>query len=234
MRDMVEVARCGVSDCEKRAVASRDSHPLCRKHFIDSCYAELETYISRLKEHRLREVSPESAWRFIHECMREADRIEQSAGDLDEAERRQLVGLILGAAELGCHVRRSPRRAALIAIRLHCEKPARPWEEETETRLISRYGALVTCQQRVEIDQRLRVVRMDNGREAHARVAWYQRKRRGQPEAGGSRQQRELTALWLLVGILALLAKLASENSLPSVMSSAAWRLWKSFRDGRS
>jgi hypothetical protein len=34
----------------------------------------------------------------------------------------------------------------------------------------------------------------------------------------------------LLVGMLALLAKLASENSLPSVMSSAASSLWKSFR----
>jgi hypothetical protein len=34
----------------------------------------------------------------------------------------------------------------------------------------------------------------------------------------------------LLVGMLALLAKLASENSLPSVLSSAASSLWKSFR----
>ncbi len=181
---MVEVARCGVSDCEKRAVASLDSRPLCRKHFIDSCYAELEAYSSRLREHRLRDVSPESAWRFIHQCMREADRIEQSVEDLDDEERRQLVGLILGAAELGCHVRRSPRKAASITIRLHSDKPARPWEEETETRLISRCGALVTCQHPVEIDQRLRVVRMDNGHEARARVAWHQRKRRSGPEVG--------------------------------------------------
>jgi len=180
----VEVARCGVSDCDKGAVASLDGLSLCRKHFIDSCYGELEAYRSRLKENRLRDVSPESAWRFIHECMREADRIEQSAQDLDDEERKQLVGLILGTAELGCHVRRSPRRAASIAIRLHCEKPVRPWEEETETRLISRCGALVTCQQRVEINQRLRVVRMDNGHEARARVAWCQRKRRGLPEVG--------------------------------------------------
>jgi hypothetical protein len=33
--------------------------------------------------------------------------------------------------------------------------------------------------------------------------------------------------------MLALLAKLASENSLPSVMSSAASSLWKSFRADR-
>ena len=180
----MEVARCGVSDCEKRAATSLDSRPLCRKHFIDSCYAELEAYRSRLRDHRLSAVSPESAWRFIHECMREADRIEQSAEDLDDEERKQLVGLILGAAELGCHVRRSPRRATPITIRLHSEKPARPWEEETKTWLISRCGALVTCQHPVEIDQRLRVVRMDNGHEARARVAWCQQKRRGLPEVG--------------------------------------------------
>ena len=180
----MDAARCGVSECEKRAVASVDAHPLCRKHFIDSCHAELEAYNSRLKENHLGGVFPESAWRFIYECMQQADRIEQSAEDLDDDERRQLVSLILSTAELGCHLRRSPRRATSIAVRLHCEKPARPWKEETETRLISRCGALVTCQQRVEIDQRLRVVRMDNGREARARVAWCQRKRRGQPEVG--------------------------------------------------
>ena len=181
---MGETAPCGVSECQKRAVASLDAHPLCRKHFIDSCYAELEAYSGRLKENRWGDAFPEWAWRFIYECMQQADRIEQSAEDLDDEERRQLVSLILSAAELGCHLRRSPRRAATITIRLHCEKPARPWEEETETRLISRHGALVTCQKRVEIDQRLCVVRMDNGREARARVAWCQRKRRGQPEVG--------------------------------------------------
>jgi len=64
------------------------------------------------------------------------------------------------------------------------EKSDRPWEEETQTRVISRYGALVKCQHAVEADERVRVVRADNGRQAHARVAWHQRKGEGPPDVG--------------------------------------------------
>ena len=87
-------------------------------------------------------------------------------------------------AALGCHLRRSPRRAASIRIRVQSKGSTKQWEEETETRLISRHGAFVGFQHPVQIGESLHVVHMENGREAQARVAWYRRKRRGQSEAG--------------------------------------------------
>ncbi len=183
-RAMTETEQCSVPGCEQIAAASLHARPLCRKHFISTCRAELEAYDLRLKENRLGDVSPESAWRFVQECMRQADHIDQTAEDLDEFERDRLLDLLLGAAELGRHLRRSPRRVASIPIRVCSEKSDRPWEEETQTRVISRYGALVKCQHAVEADERIRVVRADNGRQAHARVAWHQRKGEGPPDVG--------------------------------------------------
>ncbi len=182
---MAETEHCNVPGCERLAAASLDSHPLCRQHFISSCCAELEAYTRRLKENRLGEVLPESARRFVHQCARQADSIEQSARDLDDLERAQLLDLILRAAELGRHLRRSPRRVTSIPILVRHEEPGQPsWEEKTETQLITRYGALVKCQHPVEINERLSVVRMDNGQQAYARVAWCERKRRDQPDVG--------------------------------------------------
>ncbi len=180
---MTKPEQCSVTGCDQLAATSLNARPLCRDHFISTCHAELEAYDRRLKENRLGDVSPESAWRFVRECMRQADHIDQSAKDLNELERERLLDLLLGAAELGRHLRRSPRRIATIPIRVCSEKPGQPWEEETETQLISRYGALVRCVHSVETDERIRIVRMDNGREAHARVAWHQR-REGLPDMG--------------------------------------------------
>jgi hypothetical protein len=47
-----------------------------------------------------------------------------------------------------------------------------------------RYGALVIGQHYLEISESLRVVWLDNGRKAAARVAWHVRKQDGQPEVG--------------------------------------------------
>ncbi len=116
-------------------------------------------------------VSPESVWRFVHDCRRVAERIAQSGKDVD----KELLDVILSAANLSCHVRRSVRRAVSIPVRLCSEKLHDPWEEQTETLVINRYGALIRCQRPFKIDHRLRVVRTDDGRQALARVAWCER-----------------------------------------------------------
>ena len=179
-----ETENCGALGCWRVAIASLEAHPLCRKHFIDSCEVELEAYQRRLKENRLGDVSPEMAKRFVHQCLQQADNIERSARDLDDLDRERLLNLIVLVAELGRHLRRSPRTVTSIAIQVRPEKSGQRWEEQTETRLISRYGALVKCQHYLEIGESLRVVRLDNGRKASARVAWQVRKQDGQPEVG--------------------------------------------------
>jgi PilZ domain len=179
-----ETENCSALGCWRVAIASLEAHPLCRKHFIDACEAELESYQCRLKENRLGDVSPEMAKRFVHQCLQQADTIERSAKDLDDLDRERLLNLILLAADLGRHLRRSPRTVTSIAIQVRSEKSGQRWEEQTETRLISRYGALVKCQHYVEVGESLRVVRLDNGRKAIARVAWRGREQEAEPEVG--------------------------------------------------
>lgn len=179
-----ETENCSALGCWRVAIASLEARPLCRKHFIDCCEVELEAHQRRLKENRLGDASPEPARRFVQQCLPQADNIERSARDLDDLDRERLINLIFHAAELGGHLRRSPRTVTSVAIQVRSERPGQRWEEKTETRLISRYGALVKTQRSLEIGENLRVERLDNGRKAVARVAWHVRKKRGQAETG--------------------------------------------------
>jgi hypothetical protein len=179
-----ETENCSVSGCWRVALTSLEARPLCRKHFIDRCEAELEVYQRRLKENRWDEVSPESARRFINQCTQQADNIRRSARDVGALDRERLLNLISLATELGRYLRRSSRTVISIAVRVRSEKTGQRWEEKTETRVISRYGALVKCRRYLEIGESLRVVRLGNGREADARVAWYKRRKRGPSDVG--------------------------------------------------
>ena len=110
--------------------------------------------------------------RFIHECTRSADQIEHSALDLDNLDRAKLLHIILSASELGRHLRRSPRKVAAIAVRLSSEKLGGSWEEDTETVLVSRYGALVRCKHPAKPGETIQIMRADTGEKTLARVAW--------------------------------------------------------------
>lgn len=114
----------------------------------------------------------ESMRRFIHECVRQADEIEHKGEDLDHLERALLVHIIERATDLGLHLRRSPRKAASIAVSLRCDKLGGAWEEETETVLLSRYGASLRCDHPAKPGETVEVVRSDTGQRAQARVAW--------------------------------------------------------------
>jgi hypothetical protein len=179
-----ETENCSALGCWRAAIASLESHPLCRKHFIDSCEAELKAYQQQLKENRMGEVSPESARRYVNECTQQASNIERGARDLGGADRERLLNLIVLAADLGRHLRRSPRKVTSIAVQVRSEKSGQRWEEKTKTQVVSRYGALVKCQHYVDIDERLSVVRLDNGRKADAHVVWHAGKKDEQPKVG--------------------------------------------------
>jgi len=179
-----ETENCSASGCWRAATAALEDRPLCRKHFIDTCEAALELYQRLLKENRLGEVSPEAARGFVNQCTQQADNIERGARDLDDRDRERLVNLIVLAAELGRHLRRSPRKAISIPVQVGSAISRQHWEERTETQVISRYGASVKCRHCLETGESIGVVRLDNGRRANARVAWYRKKQDGEPRAG--------------------------------------------------
>jgi len=121
---------------------------------------------------------------FLTECTRQATDLSQHAEELDNLARARLLDILLSAADLSRHLRRSPRKVATLALRLHCEKPGRTWEEETKTRVLSRHGALVECQHPAQSGDALLVLRLDSGRQALARVVWCHQKEEGRREIG--------------------------------------------------
>jgi hypothetical protein len=163
---------CAIANCKQAEAASLDGRALCREHFILRCYQRLDQYDEIRKGPGLAAADTDSVRRFVHEATRAADAIEHTAKDLDNLERAKLLHIILSATELGRHLRRSPRKAAAIPLRLSSEKLGGTWEEETETVLVSRYGALVRCKHPAKAGDTLSVVRADTGQTATARVAW--------------------------------------------------------------
>jgi len=176
-----EEVGCTFEGCVNSPIDVVNYRPFCRDHFIVTCQGQLETYNQRLKEERWRELSFELIEQFIYDCMRGADRIEHGDGGLDDFQRAQLLNIILAAAELGRHLRRSPRKAMTIPLRLISEKPLDSWQEDTETIFVSRCGALVRSYHSVKIDQQLRGLRGEKGQQARARVAWCPRERDARP-----------------------------------------------------
>jgi hypothetical protein len=169
---MTNVEKCKVESCDNAIAASLDGEALCRQHFIATCYKRLDQYDEIRKGPGLSATNTESVRRFIHECTRIADEMDHTAQDLDNLDRAKLLHIILSASELGRHLRRSPRKVAAIPVRLSSERLGGAWEEDTETVLVSRYGALVRCKHPAKAGETLHVIRADTGEKAVARVAW--------------------------------------------------------------
>jgi PilZ domain-containing protein len=169
---MTKTEQCIRAGCGRIVAASLSGDPLCREHFISICYERLDRYDEIRKGSGLTPSDTESVRRFIHECMRSADEIEHTEQNLDNLDRAKLLHIILSASELGRHLRRSPRKVAAIPVRLISERLGGAWEEDTETVLVSRYGALVRCKHSAKAGDNIHVLRADTGQEATARVAW--------------------------------------------------------------
>lgn len=169
---MTTQENCSIAKCGRAAGANLDNEPLCRAHFIELCYEKLDEYEETRKGPGLTASDSESARRFIHECTRQADAMESTAQDLDNLERAKLLHIIISASDLGRHLRRSPRKAAAIPVRLSSEKIGGAWQEDTETVLVSRFGALVRCKHAAKAGETINVSRADTGATVQARVAW--------------------------------------------------------------
>lgn len=175
---------CQIQRCQKTAGAFLGSRALCQEHFIAACYAELKGLSDRLELERFRDVAVESAGSFVQECVQQASALARKAQDLENLEQARLIDILFWGTELGRRLRRSPRKAASIRVRLRCDRPGHAWEEETQTVMLSQYGALVACQHRVEAGETLSVARLDIGREAQARVAWILHREPGPMQIG--------------------------------------------------
>jgi hypothetical protein len=163
---------CGAAGCELEGISFIDGEAFCLTHFIDLCYTRLERYDDLRKQNCLSVTEAESMRHFIHECSRQADEIEHTSKHLDNLQRAKLLHIILSASELGRFLRRSPRKAAAIPVRICCDKLGGYWEEDSKTVLLSRYGASVQCTHRAKPGESLQLVRFDTGQKAQARVAW--------------------------------------------------------------
>lgn len=169
---MAEAEHCSVAGCEQLAAAPLETHSFCWEHFISTCDEQLDEYRYKLEERPFQETTAESLRHFLNECRRQAADLAHNVGEPDNPERARLLNILLRAADLGRHLRRSPRKVASVPVWLRCEGPGRTWEEETETQVLSRYGAGLECRHFVAAGGTLAIVRRDSGQRVSARVAY--------------------------------------------------------------
>ena len=181
---MTAVSVCCITGCERAPAAELNVRPMCRSHFISTCYELFDEYSRWLEENRFRDSNTELIRRFLCECTRQATEMSHNAANLDNLERARLLDLLFRATELSRLLRRSPRKVTSVAVRLASEKLGRSWEEDTETRVISRYGASLGCSHPVEVGDQLLLLQQDRSASVRARVVWRQARPNGQFEIG--------------------------------------------------
>jgi hypothetical protein len=170
---MTNAEQCAVAGCAQVRAATFEDKNLCATHFISACYAQLEHYDKMQKEHTMSVSEADVARHFINQCSRQADEIEHNSKNLDNLDRARLLHIILWANEMGRFLRRSPRKAAAIAVRISCDKLGNAWEEETQTVLLSQHGAALQCRRSTKPGETVLLERLDTGQKVNARVAWH-------------------------------------------------------------
>jgi len=105
---------------------------------------------------------------------------------LDQAalERAPADAAMQGAQAESSPARRSARVPVAFRLWLRREQRGCTWEEETETQLVSRYGAGLECRHRIEPGAQLALTRRDTGQRATARVAYSRYNEHGCREIG--------------------------------------------------
>ena len=176
--------KCAGDSCTEAAIALLDERHFCRAHFLARAYRHLESIASQIQDSHFHSEHGESAASFLEQCMRQtADMAcgEELPGNL---ERAQVLDILLWASELHGRLRRGPRVRAKIPILVRCEDPMKPWEEKTETRLLSLHGLHLECRHEVQMGGTVTCIRLDNSRRVDAKVVWARVKASGETEAG--------------------------------------------------
>ncbi|MCL6481557.1 MAG: PilZ domain-containing protein [Firmicutes bacterium] len=166
---------CTFPGCSIAAVSTLEQRPYCAQHLFEVCYQKVDEYLQGLRDHTLQESDDRTLRNFLTESTSVLTDLATSAVALDNLARARLLDLLLRVSELGQHLRRSPRRSLRVPVRLAFADPGARWEEVTETQVISRYGARLSCHHRLDAGDLLLVVRLDKPQRAQARVAWCRR-----------------------------------------------------------
>jgi hypothetical protein len=181
----VQIAeQCSVEGCEKCSATALDVRYVCLGHFISICYENLEELSQNTRKWSFGGTQWEFARRFTQECIEGAISFSRQSPELSNLERARLLDLLLWSTELGKRLRRSPRAPEAANIRLISEKPGNLWVEETRTLDTSQHGARTQCQHTVKNDDILKVLRLDTGEQAQARVVWHRPTASGAQEVG--------------------------------------------------
>lgn len=194
---MTQPDPCDFPDCKEASAASLENRPLCREHFLLACYARLETCERLLLERPFAEAAFGSVRQFTLECIKQVNAFADSAETQTNLERARVCDIMLWATELSQRIRRSPRKPLPIPVRLLSEEPGHPWEEDTVTRIVGRYGAALECEHPVRIGERLLVIRKDTGQRAWARVLFRHSKQPGRQEIGIELLDCETFGRWI-------------------------------------
>jgi hypothetical protein len=180
---MQEKELCGALGCRQPADAALGPTSFCQSHFISACYEQLDEARHWLRGMYSSSLSAEAVRYFLTDCTRQATALARQAGVARTLEEVRLRDILHRTTELE-RLLKNPQKAAAIAVELRSEVPGRPWEEELETRLLSRNGALVPCGHLREIGDTLVVTQMETGRRARVRVVWQQKGSGGSIEIG--------------------------------------------------
>ena len=178
--------QCSESGCAEAALVSLGEWRVCRAHYLAYCYQRLEAISQsvKIRNYTMTHEEAESAGRFLQDCMRTSADIASSPDMPPNLERAQVYDVLLWASELHGRLRRSPRKAARLAILLRSEMPGRAWEVRAETEVISRHGMRLRCNADIRAEDTVTCIRLDNGKRAEAIVAWTRRADSGDMEAG--------------------------------------------------
>ncbi len=176
---MGERVECSISGCLKPAAALFGGQFYCRGHFVSTSYERLDFCADLLSNRPFSDQTSEEMRKFIAECTQQAAKLSETASNLNNIERARLLDILFYASDIGSHMRRSPRKALAIPVRVFCNTPGRPWQEDTLTRSVSRFGGMLECQHTMKPDDVLVVEHLDSGRSVNARLAWSWRARSG-------------------------------------------------------
>jgi len=163
---------CIHADCASISDAALENKHLCRKHFIEACYARLDEIDELVRQRKLCESVSESLRHFLTECTREVTSEALCAPQLDNLERSRLLHILLLAADLTCRLRRSERVPSLVPVRLINDPEKETWIEDTVTQNLSKHGAMLRCTHPYASGETLALVRLDTGDRAIVRVVW--------------------------------------------------------------
>ncbi len=176
---MDERVQCNISGCLKPPAALLGGQFYCRGHFVATCYVRLDFCAELLRNRSCSDRTSDEMCKFIAECTQQAARLSETANSLKNIERARLLDILFYASDLGSHMRRSPRRTAAIPVRVICESPGHPWQEDAVTKVISRFGGMLECQHTIKPEDVLFVEHFESGRRERARLAWGWRSRTG-------------------------------------------------------